>query len=267
VRYAALLLAFAALGFALADFAQRTRGMIARDRVVVAELERVVGDDLARGHARGAPPSTREVGRARELARAWRLERELDEATFHSGAARLSDYLVPPHSRPAVDGLAAQRRELETLLIALPPALKSFAGASPERLGLLVPSLTGGLPDDETRIADQVARATALVRVLAAAEGLQDLLADGLAFEKHGGEELTMKLGGIASLSDAVSIYERILGAAADCPPRRLDRFSFQRLPPAEWGTSARRLAAPPVRFELRVGLEPVGRAGAGAPK
>jgi hypothetical protein len=266
VKFAALLIALAALGFALVDFVQRTRGLIEKDRVLVAELERVAGEDVARGRARGAPPSTRDVAHARELARAWRQEREQDEAAFFSGAARLSDYLLPVHARPAVDGLAAQRSGLEALLVALPPALKSFAGASPERLGLIVPSLTGGLPDDEARIADQVARATALVRVLAAARPLQNLLADGLAFERRG-DELLVKLSGVAPIADAITFYEALLGAADDAPPRRLETFSLRRLPPAEWGTAARRLNAPPVRFELKVGFERVGRADAGAAK
>lgn len=267
MKFAALLLAFAALAFALADFAQRTRPLLARDRELAAELEKVVGDDLERGRARGAPPSIQEVTRARDLARAWRREREQDEVSFFSGAAHLSDYLLPLHARPAVGGLAEQRRQLETLLVALPPELKAFAGASPERLGLLVPSLSGGLPDDQAKIADQIERATALVRVLAAADGLPNLLADSLAFERRGQDDLAMRVGGLAPVSEAVTFYERVTGAAADAPPRRLDSFSLRRLPASEWGSSPRRLTAPPVRFEIRIGFERVGAAGAGGSK
>ena len=267
MKFAALLLAFAALALALADFAQRTRGLIAREHALAAELDRVVRDDLERGRARGAPPSLQEVTRARELARAWRREREQDEVTFFAGAARLSDYLLPQHERPAVGGLAAQRRELESLLVALPPELKAFVGASTERLGLLVPSLTGGFPDDEAKVADQVERASALVRVLAAADGLSNLMADALAFERRGAEELHLRVGGLAPISDAVTFFERVAGASADAPPRRLDSFSLRRLPAAEWGSSPRRLSAPPVRFDLRVGLERVGRTGEGGSK
>lgn len=267
MKFAALLLAFAALAFALADFFQRTRGLIERDRALAVELERIVRDDLARGRERGAPPSVQEVAHARALAQAWRREREQDEVAFFSGAARLSDYLLPAPARPAVGGLAAERRELETLLVALPPELKAFAGASPERLGLLVPSLTGGLPDDEAKIADQIERATALVRVLAAADGLPNLLADALALERRGADELHLKLGGVAPVSDAITCFERVLGAASDAPPRRLEGFSLRRLPAAEWGSTPRKITAPPVRFELRVGFERVGRAGEGAPK
>jgi len=270
VRFAALALALAAFVFAFQDFVQRTRPLLGRDRAARDELARVVEDHLARGEKRGAPPSAQEVAHARELARAWRQERVEDERNFFAGAARASDYLLPPHRRPAVDGLAEQRTALEQLLLALPAELKAFAGASPERLGLEVPSLSGGLPEDERRVADQVARSTALVRVLAAAHAVPNFVARDLAFERvrsSSGERLLLKVGGEAPLADAVQFYELVLGDAADAPPRRLESFSLRRVPANEWGSAARRLPSPPVRIELRVGFEPVGDEQRAAPK
>ena len=279
MRFAALALALAAFVFAFQDFVQRTRPLLGRDRAARDELARVVEDHLARGEARGAPPSVQEVAHARELARAWRQERVEDERNFFAGAARASDYLLPPHRRPAVDGLAEQRTALEQLLLALPAELKAFAGASPERLGLEVPSLSGGpIQDDpaglhgidERRGADQVARSTALVRVLAAAHAVPNFVARDLAFERvrfSSGERLLLKVGGEAPLADAVQFYELVLGDAADAPPRRLESFSLRRVPANEWGSAARRLPSPPVRIELRVGFEPVGDEQRAAPK
>src|SRR5262249_12320676 len=151
----------------------------------------------------------------------------------------------PPHRRPAVDGLAEQRTALEQLLVALPAELKAFAGASPERLGLEVPSLSGGLTEDEKRVAEQVARTTALVRVLAAAHAVPHFVARDLAFERAGADEgggLRLKVGGEAPLADAIAFYETVLGSAADAPPRRLESFTLKRVPPTEWGAAARRL-------------------------
>ena len=270
MRFAALALALAAFVFAFQDFVQRTRLLLGRDRAARDELARVVEDHLARGEKRGAPPSAQEVAHARELARAWRQERVEDERNFFAGAARASDYLLPPHRRPAVDGLAEQRTALEQLLLALPAELKAFAGASPERLGLEVPSLSGGLPEDERRVADQVARSTALVRILAAAHAVPNFVARDLAFERvrsSSGERLLLKVGGEAPLADAVQFYELVLGDAADAPPRRLESFSLRRVPANEWGSAARRLPSPPVRIELRVGFEPVGDEQRAAPK
>jgi len=266
VRFAALALALAAFVFAFEDFVQRTWPLLGRDRAARIELARVVEDHLARGEARGAPPSVQEVAHARDLARAWRQEREQDERTFFDGAARPSDYLLPPHRRPALDGLAEQRTALEQLLVSLPAELKAFAGASPERLGLQVPSLSGGLPEDERQVAEQTERTTALVRILAAAHAVPNFVARDLAFERvdpaeGGGSRLRLKVGGEASLSDAITFYEAALGAAADAPPRRLESFTMKSVAPNEWGDAARRLTAPPVRFELRLGFEPVGDA------
>lgn len=271
MRFAALALALAAFVFAFQDFVQRTWPLLGRDRAALEEHLRVVDDHLARGEARGAPPSVQEVTHARELARAWHQDRIEHERTFFAGAARASDYLLPPHRRPAVDGLAEQRTALEQLLLALPAELKAFAGASPERLGLEVPSLSGGLSEDERRVADQVARSTALVRVLAAAHAVPNFVARDLAFERvapaTGGERLVLKIGGEAPLADAVQFFELVLGDAADAPPRRLESFTLRRVPPTEWGAAARRLPSPPVRIELRVGFEPVGDERRAAPK
>lgn len=265
MRFAGLVLALAAMVFALQDFFQRTRGMIAADRATRDELARVVDDHLKRGAARGAPPSTQEVAHARDLARAWRKDRIDSERIFFASASRLSDYLLPAHRRPAVDGLAAQRDELEQLLVQLPPELKSFAGASPERLGLKVPSLTRGLPEDETQLLDQVAHATALVRILTAARTVRDIADASLSLERREGDSFVVKVGGQAGLGDAISFYEQVLGYSEDAPPRRLESFTLRRVPATEWGTAARRLNAPPIEFELRVGFEaPAAARGAG---
>src|SRR5262249_22989930 len=42
-------------------------------------------------------------------------------------------------------------------------------------------------------------------------------------------------------------------------PRAGLEPCRWAACPPAEWGAAARRLPAPRVRFELRVGFEPVG--------
>jgi hypothetical protein len=76
VRFAALALALAAFVFAFEDFVQRTWPLLGRDRAARIDLARVVEEHLARGEARGAPPSVQEVAHARDLARAWRQERE-----------------------------------------------------------------------------------------------------------------------------------------------------------------------------------------------
>jgi hypothetical protein len=264
VRTAALTIALAALLFALQDFFQNTRVLLARDRAACDALARTLAESVERGRASGAPPSKSEVDRARAVALRWRTEREQVERLFFHGATRTSDYLVRAGERPAVDGLARERAQLEALLVALPAELKSFAGASPERLGLKVPSLSVALPEGQGELQDQVRRALALERLLSAAHDFPGLAADALALERDrdGGVRLTVGAG--APLGVAVSFFESVLGAADDAPPRRLERLKLRRLPPVEWGTTVRRLSSPPVGLELTVGFDEPGRARPG---